>query len=1405
MIKIKKIKKNINGVTITLFKKEMDDVIVSSYYPQDEIGISKNEISILIDEKISSIKPEDIKLNQIESFSLNNALSEIPGYNDEETFLTSEKNKLIFKPFKKLSFYERIQTIEKIILNYKTKFNSTQIYTNIFQLNFSKRPDFDGIFWNNHSETPRDNYSIKIGNDNPYVHNQTGYSYGEVTDYSMRFMMDGSSGYGWTWTSKSGDTIVPVMSVSSYQLGGYQMKLKGNYITETGRFEQNDYYGNAQMFAVLRNLSISAVTELDGKYLRAVAYGDSDIVLTLEDIDLFGSSLSAQTAYSGDVGKTIVYDASGLWKIESISGSGGVTDHGLLTGLSDDDHPQYLNENRLTGDSHYKILLDSDVLESKVDGTYEYGTLIGNTYDWKFVPSNYDEWTFVGDDAQVYKSGAKDFTIFWDENENVYHIIGIRSIASGFTSGSLLYSSQTDFLWAKSTNLSGSSSFSAVGFIDSISGIKVNGHQIDEVWAPHLIKHDNAYYLFYTGLDWNGTGGYNGATSKQRIFVAKTYDINNWDSPEISFCIDGDAYFTTYSSATDWTYFCRDPYVMWDEEYKRWLMFMAIQVDASYSQNGSINAGAIGIASSTTLMSGWSLYDWIPASETGDNSESPFVVTSPIDEYYLFYSFDSSGVGGPDVWADHIGVMSANTLSDGSDWVSMNETYSATGVASDFVKSRYDDNLWIMGYVAAGDYTNWGRLTFDRGVTFTGINYELAYTGHSACTIPYTSETRIREVDIEQLLIGHINETEIHGGLVRPENLLGSYYPDYGEMGSYNQARFRFNDHVFFNNTNAHGLQTSIYFQNTGATKWAIDIIGVNEDFKLWCVGAPSDSRYLFDSRKVDIVQTLTVSGDVIGKSRIISGSTDLSTIINSAIAGDHTHSITAITASVDASTHELDSTDDIDQYYAAGTGGTGFFAWNAIVPANTPDGAAYKCMLAMNDGAQDQQFVFGGASGGQSLFMRRRDSGVWSSWIQFATTDYVDVSTTGYSSAIMLQRSGGIIGRFISSNSDPDSLNVALQSALSSSVSGDTIIVGSGVYNSNNLIKNGVNYYFSPGAIIDYSGTNTSAIFDFTGTPGTTIIGGNGVFINRGNSATGRQVFNIQTGATVSIECETIYSYSGVAVRASGNGSGNVKIRANKIISQDGTIDNLSDDTTIEIYANEMHSTNGYVVEQDGGKTKVYGAYIHSDSTSVSPIVMASPDCYAELYDCIISANTSQPIFSHEAGSDSTQCKLFNCGISSDQTYQLQGACTTSNCYALDGKEIKNTTSFSTLQKLPYDNVIGIKRICPVTIKNPTATEDYTMMYVYSTGITVDYITTVVNGSGSISATWQMRCSEDRSDGGTLIMSGVANDDINGIVHTSIINPTIPPSNWVWLETTATGGTPITEFHLTMGYRDNN
>lgn len=711
----------------------------------------------------------------------------------------------------------RFDIIDNILNEYTNNFESTNMQTVSLKIPFAVQshiPPYKnwggsgkaGIFWNDPWADPINNYSIKMGLNNStigetgYTHNWTWLSQ-DVTfetgstinypyvlssksfsdsirtynldDLTMKFSNGSEVGRGWVWT-RVGSTMgpsfsnIPVMSLTNLGILTTEHCVVSNrYNSLLGRINYPD-----------RKNSVDSL----GAF-HVVGYTDSGASQTWSGDSIFSLSMtdltSAHTGYAlvyehdhyeDDViipgFATAVTQGIGHIRLRPTAAMTANTMSGLLdTELSSLSDGELITYSASSGD-WINVPIDSvgfnRTSEYFIDADPEMGTIIESTDSWKFVPSGYTDWTFVGDDSQTYRSGVKDYTLFWDDNENLYHLIGIRTIASSNSSTTALaYTSSTNFLWAKSTNLSGSSSFSANGIIDTLSGFRVNEHQIDEVWAPHLFKHDSAYYMFYTGVDWNGEPGKNGATSKQRIFVAKTYDVNDWSSPEIKYCLDGSASFTSYDFPIDWTYFCRDPFVIHDDEYNRWLMFLSVEIESASTQNGTQRAGAIGIASAATLMGDWDLYDWIPETETGNNSESPQVIHGTDGNWYLFYSLDSNGIGVPPPTADAIGVLSSSTLSS-RDWTTI-PSMSATGVACEVVKSKYDENLWHMSYVASGDYTAWSKLSFDRAITFTGSGLVMTYTGHSATTISHTGYSRTQSsVNLRDQVFGHQNEKNIH-------------------------------------------------------------------------------------------------------------------------------------------------------------------------------------------------------------------------------------------------------------------------------------------------------------------------------------------------------------------------------------------------------------------------------------------------------------------------------------------------------------------------------------------------------------------------------------------------------------------------------------------------------------------
>lgn len=110
-----------------------------------------------------------------------------------------------------------------------------------------------------------------------------------------------------------------------------------------------------------------------------------------------------------------------------------------------------------------------------------------------------------------------------------------------------------------------------------------------------------------------------------------------------------------------------------------------------------------------------------------------------------------------------------------------------------------------------------------------------------------------------------------------------------------------------------------------------------------------------------------------------------------------------------------------------------------------------------------------------------------------------------------------------------PSDRGDVLRAAKSDSKSGDTIVVGPGTAEANNLLKDGVNWHFMTGATIVRSSSSGAAIFDDYAShgadgPATAIITGDGKFDGGAGSAIFLR-WNEKTGSNVSFNADSITS----------------------------------------------------------------------------------------------------------------------------------------------------------------------------------------------------------------------------------------------------------------------------------------
>lgn len=109
------------------------------------------------------------------------------------------------------------------------------------------------------------------------------------------------------------------------------------------------------------------------------------------------------------------------------------------------------------------------------------------------------------------------------------------------------------------------------------------------------------------------------------------------------------------------------------------------------------------------------------------------------------------------------------------------------------------------------------------------------------------------------------------------------------------------------------------------------------------------------------------------------------------------------------------------------------------------------------------------------------------------------------------------------------------------------------------------------------------------------------------------------------------------------------------------------------------------------------------------------------------------------------------------------------------------------------------------VTIQNPTASSEGGAFFT-DTAITISQFTHYVQGTGSPTCTWTLRHATDRSAVGTeVITSGTVTSATGTPTQTTTFDDaTIPANSIVWLEITGTGGTTLTEFHLSIEYTED-
>jgi len=232
------------------------------------------------------------------------------------------------------------------------------------------------------------------------------------------------------------------------------------------------------------------------------------------------------------------------------------------------------------------------------------------------------------------------------------------------------------------------------------------------LWAPTIVRNGDTFWMFYTGT--NGAG----ANLQQRIGLAVSNDLFNWHRFPVNRCSDavgdGCVYdctegWTTWSTPGSYNQQCRDPFVVWDPQYHRWVLFATAR-----STNGY---GVITVAYSTTLIE-WSGAGYIDATRrlatggggqpTGGQAENPSVISHGKTHWLLFCDWqdleDDSWVEGARAMMQYVTSSSLTADSLGSAGWTYRGYAPDPGVNAIEVQVLPNDD-WIMSQSIVGRYS----------------------------------------------------------------------------------------------------------------------------------------------------------------------------------------------------------------------------------------------------------------------------------------------------------------------------------------------------------------------------------------------------------------------------------------------------------------------------------------------------------------------------------------------------------------------------------------------------------------------------------------------------------------------------------------------------------------------------